>query len=298
MTSVVKTILKFCLCLFLYTCPAEANGLFAGLDTQLQAMCDRGDYKEAIQQIQRQLALSPREDLYLSLAALYVRDQQEELGLASFAKALKAAKPAKKMPTQAELIVFNELLPIYLRPQESKESLEERLTPILGDHPDYLYIQFFAAALSANKKKFEEFFAYFYRSYLCYPDCYMAYKSQGVLASLLLQRVREVHEKEFWRREALAHFRLACKEMPQDIGLYKMLICTAGAQEKKENVRFAIEAIIESNAVIPRGEIPFYIQEALQVQDKVLAEKLLKKATSWYQYSRIIQELQRQIDEH
>ncbi|MBS0655710.1 MAG: hypothetical protein JSR46_08030 [Verrucomicrobia bacterium] len=269
-----------------------------GSDTQLQAMCDRGDYKDAIQEMQRQIALTPRSDLYLSLAALYVRDQQEELGLASFAKALKTAKPVKKVPTQAERTLFDELLPVYLHPKDGKESLEERLTPILRDHPDYLYMQFFAATLSANKKKFEEFFSYFYRSYLSYPDCYMAYKSQGVLASLLLQRVREVHEKEFWRREALSYFRLACKEMPQDIGLYKMLICTAGAQEKKETVSFCLEAIIAADAVVPRGEIPFYIQEALQVQDKALAEKLLKKATSWYQYSRIIQDLQRQIDEH
>jgi hypothetical protein len=90
---------------------------------------------------------------------------------------------------------------------------------------------------------------------------------------------------------------MACKEMPEDISLYKMLICTASAEEKKETVVFAIKTIIDSNVVIPRGDIPFYINEALLTDNVDLAEKLLERAKSWYQYSRIIQEMQRQIDE-
>src|SRR5207237_897162 len=112
--------------------------------------------------------------------------------------------------------------------------------------PDYLYIQFLLAAKSANQKKFEEFFFFFYQSYISHPECYMAYKSQGVLASLLLQRTRGLEQKQEWRKEALSYFRRASKEMPQDIGLYKMLICTANGEEKKENVTFAIENIIDS----------------------------------------------------
>lgn len=286
--------MKILLCLLAVCLAYSLNGE-AALDKHIEEMCDRADYKEAIQELQKQLSSSPKSDLYLALATIYLKDQQEEQALASFAQALKTAKPVKKTPSSAELNLFKELLPIYL---QQKEMIEERLTTVLKNHPDYLYVQFLSAAINANKRKFETFFTSFYRSYMAYPDCYMAYKSQGVLASLLLQRAREVEQKALWRKEALYYFRLACKEMPQDTGLYKMLICTAGPEEKKETVTFAIETIITTDTAIPRAEIPFYVQEALQIGNKDLAEKLVKKATSWYQYSRIIQEMQRQIDEY
>ena len=86
--------------------------------------------------------------------------------------------------------------------------------------------------------------------------------------------------------------------MPQDTALHKMLIYTSSDKDRKQAVQFVIESIIKNNVQLGRGEIPFYINHALWQDEVDLAERLLEKANSWYEYSRIIDQMQESISQH
>ena len=120
----------------------------------------------------------------------------------------------------------------------------------------------------------------------------MSYKTQGVIASLILQRAKTAEEKEQWRKKALISLGHALELCPQDTGLHKMLIYTASEKEKKQVLQLVIRKIVEENTVLARALIPFYVNHAIDANELELAQQLLDKAKTWYEYSRIIQEMQ------
>lgn len=256
---------------------------------------DRGEYKVAISELQALVAQKPTAELYLTLAVCYLRDQQEEEAFKTYIKCLEKAKapsntaPSNKVMSSREKAAYEELLGLYI---VNSPELESKLTATMSSHPDYHHVQFFLASSSANSRRYEPFFYLFYQSYCSYPDSHMSYKTQGVIASLILQRAKSPEEKEVWRRQALTSLGHALEICPQDKGLHKMLVYTASEKEKVQVVQLVFRKIIEANTPIERTEIPFYINHAISVKEFELAQQLLDKAKTWYEYSRIIQEMQ------
>ena len=212
-----------------------------------------------------------------------------------FFTALQIAQVVKNgTPSKNELDLFEKMRPFYIA--NNPLQLEEKVQECLKQHPKATYLQFLLASSYANQHKFEEFFYSFYPAYTAYPNSYLASKTQGVLSTLLLQRARTPEEKEVWRKKAVAFFTKAFYEMPQDFGLHKMLILTALDSERAEAVKLVCNTVIEKNIQIPRSDVPFYIGQALGVHDIALADRLLDKAKSWYEYSRVLDDMKKQID--
>lgn len=256
----------------------------------------QGDYKAAILELQSLISKKPTSELYLSLAVCQLQDQQEEEAFKTYMLCLEKAKSQQnKTVSSSEKTTYDELLALYIA---NSPDLDTKLATTLKDHPDYTQCQFFLASSMANSRKFEPFFYLFYQSYCSFPDCHMSHKTQGVIASLILQRAKSLQEKDLWRKQALGSLGLALKQCPQDTGLHKMLIYTASDKERKQVVQMVIQEVIAKDVQIARGEIPFYINHALWVEEPGLAQQLLDKAKTWYQYSRIIQEMQDLIDQN
>lgn len=256
----------------------------------------KGEYKAAISELRALIEKKQTSELLLALSICQLKDQQEEEALKTFMLSLDKAysKEGVKMSAREEA-AYKELLPLYLA---NAQELDQKLETLFKNHSDYHHCQFLLAAKCANERRYEPFFYLFYQSYCSYPESHMAYKTQGVVASLILQRAKSAEEKEHWRKEALTHFQKAMQLCPEDTGLCRMMIFTATDKERKEVVRLVISHIIDTNSKIARGDIPFYINYALLVDEKELAERLLDKAKTWYEYSRIIQEMQTLISQH
>lgn len=250
-----------------------------------------GDYKEAITDLKKKTATA---DVLLNIALLQLKDQQEEEAFKTYLSCLEMAPIKSVAMSSGERAKYDELLKLYFA---NSEELQPKLEAVLKQHPDYLQCQFLLAAKAANERRYEPFFYLFYQSYCRHPDCHMAHKTKGVIASLILQRARGVEEKELWRKRALTELFTAITLCPEDTGLHRMYLFTASDKERKEAVEKLFGLIIEKNVQIPRAEIPMYIQHALAVDDYNQAQLLLDKTKTWYEYSRIIQQMQELIQQ-
>lgn len=84
---------------------------------------------------------------------------------------------------------------------------------------------------------------------------------------------------------------------PQDHSLYKMLIAFAPVAQKSEVVKVSLKKNVDENIVIPRTDVGFYVDEAVNVQQFDSAQQLINKAREWYRFSRIINAAQECLDQ-
>lgn len=255
---------------------------------------ERGDYKTAATQLRELIRNKPHADYYLLLAVNHLLDQQEEEAFKSYLECLERAEwQSGKQPSATEQEIFNSLFQIYL---EKPQELEVSVKSALQEHPDFHLVQYFYASTCANQHKFEPFFYLFYQSYKAYPESHFAHKTKGVVSSLLYQRARNLDAREQFRKKAITHFTKALEIMPKDTSVHRMLLSTSTEVDRQEVVRAVIEAVVGQNIVIVRHEIPFYVNHALMAKMPDLADRLIDKAKSWYEYSRILQEMQNQVN--
>lgn len=263
---------------------------------EVRELLDAGNYKEAQNALQKLIQKNPTSEHYLLLAVSYLLDQQEEAAFITYVKCLdQAPKKTGQTISAKEKMASDELMALYVA---NNPEFEKRVEKVMQEHPDYSYCQFFFASSLANQHKFESFFYLFYNSYLSYPDSHMAHKTKGIVASLLFQRAKSLEEKETWRKKALEHFAKSMTLLPEDRALHKMMIYTAADSERQAVVHQVIDQICQANVKIPRGELAFYINHALWVNETLLAERLIDKAKSWYEYSRMLQEMQQLVETH
>lgn len=229
---------------------------------------------------------------HLDQAIVYLHEQQEEKSFAIFFKALEEVAGQQTTLSSQEKALFDELLPLYL-----DTNYEEKLAAYAEKYPDFCTIQFLAASSYANQHKFEPFFYLFYKAYQSFPKCYLSYKMQAVLATQIVQRAKTPEEKSSWRKRAMSNFYNAFQECPQDVSLHKMMLYTAENAEKKQALQIIINTIVSKNIQIARSELAFYVNHALGVRANQAAQSLIDKAKSWYEYSRIIDQLQQKIKE-
>ena len=285
--------LKSVLFILFFTLQAGCHAEIA-VPPAVKALQEKGDYKGASSELKAMIQKQPRAEYFLLLAENYLYDQQEEEAFLAYLQCLSHAEVKSLVPSKREQEHFDSLFTVYLeRPQE----LEVEVKKVLDKHPNSYLVQYFLAAALANKRDFGPFFRLFYQSYINYPESFMAHKTKGVVASLLYNRARELDARERQRVAAIEHFTSALKLMPKDKGLHRMLLATCSEKDREAVVRLVIETIVHNNVVVLRQEIPFYVNHALMVQNPELAQLLLDKAKSWYEYSRILQELQTQIDQ-
>ncbi|MCE5293136.1 MAG: hypothetical protein LLF94_00795 [Chlamydiales bacterium] len=262
----------------------------------VQDAINQGNYKAAIKELERLSAIKATPELLLQLAVCQLEDQQEEAAFKTYLQCLEIVPVAEPVVMSArEKTAYNELLELYFA---NSQELPAKVEATLQKHPDFLHCQFLMASMSANARKYEPFFYIFFQSYVAYPNCHMSHKTKGMISTLILQRAKSIEEKEVWRTKAIHSFGLAITLCPEDLNLHKMILHTATEKERATSLQLIMTQVFANNVKIPRSEIPFYIRHALDLNQIDLAQQLLDKAQTWYEYSRILQEMQDLISQH
>lgn len=263
------------------------------------------DYKSEINSIQKSIQIASHDQissLQKELAILHFKDQELERAFIAFLQALEAIKiETAPIVTEEEKVLYEKGLQIYLNahgPSEASEGAEmilEQFQSILIVHPDYFLLSFLIAVSEANLDQFESFFHRFYQAYRFFPQHYMAYKTKTILHTKLFAMAKTPAEKEFRRGEIVKNAALAVEKNAHDIALYKILINFAQENQKKKVLNSCLNKIIDQNIIIPRTEIAFYVEQAVEADQRDLAQSFLNKARSWYPQSRTIETLSAQL---
>ena len=261
----------------------------------IQLALQERDYKKAIVILKETLCqaeAAERGVLNYDLAMLYLKDQDQENAFHAFLEAIAETKTASiNNPYDAE--AYKKALETYLdpaspSPQVTAQKLIMQIEPILKLHPQQHLLDYFIAIAYANLGRYEDFFKSFYTAYKDYPDHYLAYKTKAVLHIKLLERKRDETDRMAQREAITNNLNLALKREPHDVAIYKMLIGFSPKENKAETIRQSLNKIVDDNIIIPRGDIIFYVQEALDINEMDLVQRFIGRANEWYPHSRIV----------
>jgi hypothetical protein len=257
--------------------------------------------KEAIAKKQQEVSFARDADrgpLLKQLAVLYLQDQDQERAFETFINALATARLSAQVKSNVCPGVdrYEEALLFYLDPRSgtpqevAAQILDKFASNALGP------LGYLVALSYANLGKYSDFFELFYHTYLNYPENYLANKTHAILYIKLFERAQTVEKRETFRKLIASHLLGAEAKEPRDISLYKLQIAFCSSEEKAEIVLRCLNKIIEGNIIIPRSEIQFYVQHAVDSRQKDLAQKFVNKARQWHQSSRIIDTAQKFLD--
>lgn len=265
------------------------------------------DYKAAISIRQKELSTVQPKDkgrLLVELAVLFLQDQDQEKAFQTFLEALsKTDLENDTIDTPEDNVLYQNALTIYFdhsegSPKDKAKKIIESFQPLLERHQKAHLLAYLVALAHANLGSYREFFELFYNSYRFHPNHFLAYKTKAILHIKLFERARTETEREFQRKTVLENLEQASEKEPQDDMLYKLMISFSLKEKKQEQVRRCLNKILDANIIIPRGDILFFVQEAVDAGEQKLAKRLLEKARKWYQQSKIINSAQAYLDAH
>lgn len=238
------------------------------------------------------------------LARLYYKDQQQEKALRTYLDALDIAVPIPPPPArEEEKQLYDRAMTTYLNnkelhPREVASSLKKEFQPYIERHPDAYLLTFIVATADANLDNFDAFFPLFLKSYSHYPTHYFSYKTRGLLHIKLFEKLSVGSQRESERQLVIENLEQALKQIPEDTALYRMILAFVPEDQKKDAVERYLKSIMDNNIEIPRGEILFYVQQAVSVNDCAIAQQFVDYAKKWYPYSRAINGAQFFLDQH
>lgn len=292
--------------LILFSILLSFKGIGSDHFPQLTNLLVQGEYNEAIEQINERLSRTDgkaRSQLLFQLALIETKDQEMEKAFAHFLEALSLAPLEAVSPVQSqEKKLYDQALQIYLNNhtgQDLKAGSEEiikKYSPFFDEHPNYYLLNFMLAAAYANLGKMDQFFERFYESYVHLPDSFMAYRIQAILHQKLFERAATPQAKQIERQQVFIFAQKASNANNADTELYKLMISMSDQEEKRTIVEQTLNKIMCQNIIIPRSDIIFYVLQALDTNQKDLAQEFVNKSREWYQYSRVINEAQQAVD--
>lgn len=238
----------------------------------------------------------------LELARAYYQDQNQEKAFSTFLFALSEVKPQKQEPSLEDKRLYEEALAIYLDPhaqstRETASAILSKYQTIYKQHIGYSELGFLVAASYANTGQFTDFFEVFYRSYIVYPEHYLAHKTKAILHVKLMEQSCSSEAREQQKQKILTELTKAAQAFPKDHSLYKMMIAFSPQKQKAILINSVLKKIVDGTMVVPRMDIGFYVEEAVKEQQFDSAQQLLDKAREWYQFSRIINGAQEYLDQ-
>ncbi len=267
----------------------------------------KGDRKTAIAFYQAQLAsaLPPAQSEWqVKLAIATYQDQEVEKAFLIYLSALDNAPLAPPPPfSEAEQALYARALKEYLdhpgsaASQTARRMLEE-YAPHMAKHPEYYHLNLLLAAAYANIGEFADFFRTFYHSYPHLSTSYMAYKTKAILHLKLFERARSAQEKEKQRKALIENVESASALNHADTALYRLIIAFATPAEKPGQTKAVLNKIVNENIIVPRADIFFYAQQAIENQQFELAQRFVNAARQWYAHSKQVDAAQNFINAH
>lgn len=237
----------------------------------------------------------------LQQAKDHLKNQEQEKAFQTFLTSLENTNSNQTTPTQEDQQLYDQALPLYLDHTDiEKNSLKivQEYAPIIKKHPEYHLLTFLVAASAANAGAYEQFFDLFHPAYRAHPDHFLAYKTLAVIHIRLFERARTPEERERQRQKILDNIAKAIDRYPSDSSLYKMQIGFADGPQKAQIVSDSLNKILSGNIIVPRVDIPLYVQKAVETKQYDLAQKFIDKAHEWYKVSRLITGAQEYLDRH
>lgn len=236
--------------------------------------------------------------IHFALAQGYLEDQEVEKAFRYFLEALEKAPIQADRPLEAgEKALYEEALSIYFKeggvdPERSGRLLLEKFEAVAHDHPEYLHLNLIVAMAQANCGNFLPFFESFYRIYPNISQHFISYKARAILCLRLMHFAKLGEEREHFRAQGIHFIEKAMEKNGSDSGLYKMRLILAHERKDREKVALLLTQFIDREVEVPRSDILFYVNEALWVEKRDLAEKIVAKAAALYDYSRAVQAAQ------
>lgn len=276
-----------------YAC--YGTGPFEGVENKAFIM----DCKQKIDAV----APDQKAELMLKLSKAYLHDQDAEKAILSFLQALDWIIPHKISEiSPEEQNLYQEAFKIYLdragasSPQEIAFKMLAATKPQLDAHPDFTLLRLLQAIAFANVGMFDDFFDSFYTAYHYHPDHYLVYKTKAILFIRLHERARIDQDRESWRKSALANLQEALERYPGDTSLYRLLLIFTPEEGKAKAIETWLQKIIESDLMISRSDVGFFVEQAVKEKKIALAQRLIDKSRRWYSYSRAINDAQEYLD--
>lgn len=234
---------------------------------------------------------------YFSLSIAYLDDQEIEKSFRAFLKAIEVA-PLKNPPpmTAVEKSLFEEGVALYLKENSHPENLStlilEKYEAISKAHPEFYHLNLLIAVSYANLSStcadFQRFFNTFYAVYPYVSSEFLTFKTLGIMHLRLMQIAQNETIREAERNVALVFLHKALETNENDPTLFKILMIQAIEKKEKSSLLSYLEKMVSSSVVMPRKDICFTINAALDCNRVDLGEKLLALAKKEYDYSRAI----------
>jgi tetratricopeptide (TPR) repeat protein len=297
---------------FSYVLAASENGDIVAPASLYPSYCSQGRFREVVAERNFHAAVSildqwlqkssgPEASAFLLVekAKVLYADQQHSEALDVFVSALQQV-PLHSSPeiSSEEKKAFDALFPLYessIQSPEGSLQLLEESKRVLQQHPEFFSVEHYIAACLANRGQFIEFFDRFFHVFQTRPDCFLRYKTIGVLHLRLFESSSNEAVRELHRQEAVACLKEAFTRKMEDSTVLVKLAFILPPKEKAELLKTVVADLIHLQTPIRRSDCFFLIQLAIDVGERDIAKQMIEKAHSWYQYSRALHELTCQL---
>jgi len=260
--------------------------------------------QDELKELIHQLENKQRSELEsLDLVKFYYQDQQHQKAFDLFLEILSHMPPvqATEKPSDQELALYKEALKAYLDPnlsaRDAARTILNNYASVLKENPQYYSLGFLVATSFANLSLFDQFFSQFYRSFRHDPTHYLAHKTIASLYLRLYEREPPGANKEKYRNKILEQLEVALEANQEDVNLYKLIWLYTPDDRKAIKIFESLNKIIDRHIVIPRGEIRYFVQQALNHNQIELSQRFLDEMKIYHHYSRAIMQAQKLIDE-
>lgn len=247
--------------------------------------------KEEIALFQQQLISVPsnreKAQAHYQMAILNARDQELDKAFTHFLYALKMVplQESHSLEDCTFQAAFSDYLTGAIR--EPKEVALELIKKYAGIESPPL--SFLLATAYANLENYELFFDLFYQGFPLYGESYLAHKTRGIIYLRLSQHALTFEERQALKKEAAYYLTKALEKNVPDASLYKLLIFLAKDEKKDSLILTYLQKMVEEKVVMARGDICFYIEEAVRLGDSDLGQRMIALARSQYTMSRAIE---------
>jgi tetratricopeptide (TPR) repeat protein len=278
-------------------------GVCVCLPPAIEDLSKKGEYGQAVEQIEG-LVRGCKETgncskLLLEKAKLLCKDQKIKEAQEAFLEAIEKAPVQERCVSSEERGDLQSFIPLYLAASGSEEQskkLEQEVRAKLQEHPKNVSLKYFLAAASATRGDFVSFFDQFYQVYIERPDSYLAWKMRGVLHLRLFEACSEESMRVAHRNKAVEFLKNAFSREPQDASLIAKLVFLLPQEEKKKFLEEVFQDVSKIDIPLQRSECIYLVKEAIQVKAFDVAKKLIGKAKLWYEYSRALEELSKEVE--
>jgi tetratricopeptide (TPR) repeat protein len=232
-------------------------------------------------------------------AKVLYADQQQMEAQEVFLDALQTLpSPRQPVVSEAEQQAFATFFSRYVESTQSPDECSRLLADtkaLVHSHPEFASVEYYSAACCANRGRFIEFFDLFFHAFQSRPDCFLNWKTQGVMHLRLFEASSSEERREIHRQAAVRCLKAAFTRQPQDSTVLVKLAFLLPPHEKVDLLKSVTAELIRLEAPIRRSDCFFLIQQAMEAGELEVAKQLLDKARSWYEYSRTINELSDQL---